>query len=179
MQSPPVTKHRPNRSRTCRVDQPPRMRATAGIGAGRPSGRTPSRRLDRCSNLPCNHVETVVAVDPKVILQRHQLGRQEFRRALANRSRCGPSIHIFTWRLRVAFFEGEQENAGGGHPSSRAKNRTFTPRNSHRIPDPQFVHVFGTTVRCFAPLFPVFDGPAPLTPAIRGRRAVQIASEVE
>ena len=81
--------------------------------------------------------------------------------------------------LRVAFFEGEQENAGGGHPSSRAKNRTFTPRNSHRIPDPQFVHVFGTTVRWFAPLFPVFDGPAPLTPAIRGRRAVQIASEVE
>ena len=42
MQSPPVMKHRPNRSRTCRVDQPPRRRATAGIGAGRPSARTPS-----------------------------------------------------------------------------------------------------------------------------------------
>ena len=68
---------------------------------------------------------------------------------------------------------------GGGHPSSRPKIRTFTPRNSHRIPDPQFVYVFGTTVRWFAPVFPVFDGPAPLTPALRGRRAVQIASEVE
>jgi len=51
---------------------------------------------------------------------------------------------------------------GGRHPPSRAGNGTFTPRNSPRISDLQFVQIFEITICYFTPLFLDFGGPTPL-----------------
>ena len=68
---------------------------------------------------------------------------------------------------------------GGGHPPSRAGNRTFTPRNSPRIPDLQFVQISDTTICYFTPLFLVFGGPTPLECPDSRPVPVQTALEVE
>ena len=65
--------------------------------------------------------------------------------------------------IRVAFLEGEQKNHGGGHAPDRSETCTFTPRNSLRMPNLQFVQILDLTVRCFTPLLLVLDAPAPLT----------------
>ena len=78
-----------------------------------------------------------------------------------------------------AFFEGEQDLDGGGHPPSRAGNGTFTPRNSPRIPDLQFVQISEITICYFTPLFLVFGGPTPLECPHSRPPPVQTAAEVE
>ena len=68
---------------------------------------------------------------------------------------------------------------GGGHPPSRAGNRTFTPRNSRGIWDLQFVQIFEITICYFTPFFLVFGGPAPLECPDSRPLAVQTAAELE
>ena len=68
---------------------------------------------------------------------------------------------------------------GGGHPPSRAGNGTFTPRNSPRISDLQFVQISEITICYFTPFFLVFGGPAPLECPDSRPLAVQTAAEVE
>ena len=78
--------------------------------------------------------------------------------------------------MRGGFFTPACE---GGHPPSRAGNRTFTPRNSPRIPDLQFVQISATTICYFTPLFLVFGGPTPLECPDSRPVPVQTALEVE
>ena len=68
---------------------------------------------------------------------------------------------------------------GGGHPPSRAGNGTFTPKNSLRISDLQFVQIFEITICYFTPLFLVFGGPTPLECPESRPPPVQTAAEVE
>ena len=68
---------------------------------------------------------------------------------------------------------------GGGHPPSRAGNGTFTPRNSPRIPDLQFVQISEITICYFTPLFLVFGGPTPLECPESRPPPVQTTAEVE
>ena len=55
--------------------------------------------------------------------------------------------------LREAF---SQTTTGGRHAPSRPENGTFTPRNSPRIPDLQFVQISEITICYFTPLFSRF-----------------------
>ena len=66
-------------------------------------------------------------------------------------------------QLRVAFLEAQQKNRGGGHAPNLSESCTFTPRNSLRITNLQFVQILEITVRWFTPLLLVLDAPAPLT----------------
>ena len=81
--------------------------------------------------------------------------------------------------IRDGFCEGEQDLDGGRHAPSRPENGTFTPRNSPRIPDLQFVQISEITICYFTPLFLVFGGPTPLECPDSRPPPVQTALEVE
>jgi len=51
------------------------------ISAGK--AKCGARRLERYRNLAGDHMEAALVIDPKIVLQRHQLGRQECGQALA------------------------------------------------------------------------------------------------
>ena len=64
--------------------------------------------------------------------------------------------------LRVAFPQAVKR---GGHAPNRSETCTFTPRNSLRITNLQFVQILEITVRWFTPLLLVLHVPCPLTRA--------------
>ena len=78
--------------------------------------------------------------------------------------------------LREAF---SQTTTGGRHAPSRPENGTFTPRNSPRIPDLQFVQISEITICYFTHLFLVFGGPTPLECPESRPPPVQTTAEVE
>ena len=84
-------------------------------------------------------------------------------RALPRSSSRRVDIRALPPMLRVAFLQGEQKKHGGGHAPNRSETCTFTPRNSLRITNLQFVQILEITVRWFTPLLLVLDAPAPLT----------------
>ena len=86
-----------------------------------------SRHVEKDSRCPKLGVES--AFGRLFVVERVQLhvARPFFRQG------TGVPVRFDGMCLRDSFCEGEQDLDGGGHPPSRAGNRTFTPRNSRGI----------------------------------------------
>jgi hypothetical protein len=87
------------------------------------------------------------------------------------------TVDILSAGRLFSSIEGEQKNAGGRHPSSRLKTARVHPKEFAPHSGSAFVSE-RPSARLVCTISFVFDGPAPLTRALRGRRAVQINSVV-